>query len=172
MEFRPAKTLKFWPKTEARPEALGALDELNSLLGLVRSKSNDPSLRDIVLRIQNHLFAAGAEVAEPPGRESKPRIESAAIERLEKIQREIENALDLPDRFVIYGGTEISALLDLARAVARRAERAVLRAFEQEQVTRSNLPVYLNRLSDLLYILAREEDRKAGIQLAHPDYRM
>ncbi|MFC2172388.1 cob(I)yrinic acid a,c-diamide adenosyltransferase [Acidobacteriota bacterium] len=157
-------------KTGVTPEALGTIDELNACLGVVRASAEDEILKNRILRIQNYLFVAGAELATPRGNELKPRIEKQAIEDLERIQKELEAILELPAKFVIYGGTALSASLDLARAVARRAERAVLKTFEKEGTPNPNLPVFLNRLSDLLYILARNEDRKAGATPAHPDY--
>ncbi|HEX8994139.1 MAG TPA: cob(I)yrinic acid a,c-diamide adenosyltransferase, partial [Candidatus Paceibacterota bacterium] len=127
-------------------EALGMIDELNSLLGVCFAKAGG-DVADALRRVQEDLFVVQAQLA---GADKK--IEIVRVERLEKEIAEIETALTPPTSFVIAGATELSALLDYARAVARRAERSVVRA--HSSAATPELLKYLNRLSSLLYALA------------------
>ncbi len=137
-------------KLDPRVAALGDVDELNSLLGLAGGLD----------RVQNELFDLGADVAVPfAGHEDRLRITQAAIERLEE---EIDAAnATLPElkSFVLPGGSERAAQLFLARAVCRRAERTVLAVSDTSPLA----AVYLNRLSDLLFVLARAANAEAGV---------
>jgi cob(I)alamin adenosyltransferase len=137
-------------KLDPRVAALGDVDELNSLLGLAGGLD----------RVQNELFDVGADVAVPfAGHEDRLRITQAAIERLEE---EIDAAnATLPElkSFVLPGGSERAAQLFLARAVCRRAERTVLAVSDTSPLA----AVYLNRLSDLLFVLARAANAEAGV---------
>src|SRR6476469_5203520 len=135
-------------KTDPRVEAVGEVDELNSLLGWSRAVDGAPAA---LARIQNELFDLGADLATPL---------SAAGERL-RVSQELVDRLE---SFVLPGGTELAARLFLARAVCRRAERAVLRVDETSPL----VAVYLNRLSDLLFILARAANAPAGEILWKP----
>ena len=135
-------------KTAARVEAIGDVDELNSVLGWVLSFGNDSALR----RIQNELFDLGADLSVPFVRgDGKLRITQSSVERLEVECDEANAKLEPLKSFVLPGGSEYAARLFLTRAVCRRAERRVL-AVEQVNPL---VVVYLNRLSDLLFILAR-----------------
>jgi cob(I)alamin adenosyltransferase len=144
--------------------AFGAADELNSLIGWVLAASPDPRLE----RVQNELFDVGADLSVPftPG-DGKLRIEQAAIDRLEADCDEV-NA-DLPElrSFVLPGGTEEASRLHVARAACRRVERTVL-AVAQERPVNPLVPVYLNRLSDLLFILARAANAGGAEPLWRP----
>jgi cob(I)alamin adenosyltransferase len=136
------------PKTAARVEAIGDVDELNSTLGWSLALRDDATLR----RIQNELFDLGADLSVPfVVGDGKLRITQAAIDRLEAECDDVNATLEPLKSFVLPGGSEYAARLFLTRAVCRRAERRVL-AVEQVNPL---VAVYLNRLSDLLFILAR-----------------
>ena len=133
------------PKLDCRIAAFGAVDELNSHIGLALAAELPDELRDVLTRVQNELFDLGADLSVPFG---------AQISALEH-DCDRFNA-ELPDltSFVLPGGSEVAARLHVARAVCRRAEREALEAAEQIEINQLAL-VYLNRLSDLLFILAR-----------------
>jgi cob(I)alamin adenosyltransferase len=137
------------PKTDARVEAMGTVDELNSLIGWAIAIGDAPPQ---LVRIQNELFDLGADLSVPAGgRKPRLRVSQDAIERLEADCDAANAELEPLRSFVLPGGTELASRLFLARAVARRAERAVLRVDGAGPL----VAVYLNRLSDLLFILAR-----------------
>ena len=142
------------PKVDCRIAAFGAVDELNSHLGLVLSAQIPDGMRDVLTRVQNELFDLGADLSVPFGVTDRLRITDEQITLLEH-DCDRFNA-DLPDltSFVLPGGSEAAARLHVARAVCRRAEREALEAAEQMDINQLAL-VYLNRLSDLLFILAR-----------------
>ena len=142
------------PKVDCRIAAFGAVDELNSHLGLVLSAELPDGMREVLTRVQNELFDLGADLSVPFGVTDRLRISDEQITLLEH-DCDRFNA-DLPDltSFVLPGGSEAAARLHVARAVCRRAEREALEAAEQMDINQLAL-VYLNRLSDLLFILAR-----------------
>jgi cob(I)alamin adenosyltransferase len=153
------------PKSDARTEAYGAVDEAGSALGIARSlcgPGQDEIARDVV-RVQNELFVAGAELATAP--EAAERLEDGVSrvtdEMVDALDAEIDRYMDrvsLPPKFVIPGGTQLSAQLDLARAILRRAERRTV-ALRDEQGLDSDVVLrYLNRASDLIYAMARFAD--------------
>ncbi|WP_424699187.1 cob(I)yrinic acid a,c-diamide adenosyltransferase [Gaiella sp.] len=137
--------------------AYGAVDELNSLIGWVQVEAQDPRL----LRIQNELFDLGADLSVPAGVDGRLRVEQSMVDRLEQ-DCDRFNA-ELPDlrSFVLPGGTEAAARLHVARTICRRAERDVLRAAKEHELG-PLVAVYLNRLSDLLFVLARAANALAG----------
>jgi cob(I)alamin adenosyltransferase len=152
------------PKFSGRPEAYGSIDEAVSALGLCRAACEGGSeLFDDVLRIQNELFVAGAELATAPeaAERLKPgesRVTREMINRLESdIDRYMER-VDLPPKFVIPGGTELSARLDLARTAIRRAERRVSALKHEGELADDTVLIYLNRASDALFAMARFAD--------------
>ena len=130
------------------------MDEVNSLLGLVLAAALPDGIRPVVERIQNELFDVGADISVPFGVSDRLRVSQAQIDALEA-DCDLFNA-ELPElkSFVLPGGSEVAARLHVARAVCRRAERDVLEAAGRAEVNPLVL-VYLNRLSDLLFILAR-----------------
>src|SRR5439155_27125678 len=135
------------PKTDARVEAIGDVDELNSVLGWALAARADPTLE----RVQNELFDLGADLSVPfLEDEGRLRVTQEQIDRLERACDEANEALEPLKSFVLPGGNDAAARLFLARAICRRAER---RALAVEDVN-TLVPVYLNRLSDLLFILA------------------
>jgi cob(I)alamin adenosyltransferase len=137
------------PKTDPRVEAVGQVDELNSLLGWALAAEGAPEL---LVRIQNELFDLGADLATPDaGSRPRLRVSQEQVERLESECDTANAGLEPLKSFVLPGGSELAARLYVARAVSRRAERAVLRVEGVSPL----VGVYLNRLSDLLFILAR-----------------
>jgi cob(I)alamin adenosyltransferase len=149
------------PKLDARIAAFGAVDEVNSLIGLALARDVPPAFRPWLERVQNDLFDVGADLSVPVEVEGRLRTTQAQVDGLERLCDEL-NA-DLPElrSFVLPGGTEAAALLHVARATCRRAERAALAADAEHGVSRLAL-VYLNRLSDLLFIAARTANAAAG----------
>jgi cob(I)alamin adenosyltransferase len=141
-------------KVDCRIAAFGAVDELNSQLGVVLTTDIPGEMRDVLGRVQNELFDLGADLSVPFGVTDRLRITHEQIAALER-DCDRFNA-DLPDltSFVLPGGSEAAARIHVARAVCRRAEREALEAAEELEINQLAL-VYLNRLSDLLFILAR-----------------
>jgi cob(I)alamin adenosyltransferase len=142
------------PKVDCRIAAFGAVDELNSQLGVVLAAETPDDMRDVLTRVQNELFDLGADLSVPFGVTDRLRITHDQIAALER-DCDRFNA-DLPEltSFVLPGGSEVAARLHVARSVCRRAEREALEAAEELEINQLAL-VYLNRLSDLLFILAR-----------------
>ena len=152
------------PKHSPRPEAYGAIDEASSALGLARALISDSKLKQIILAIQEELFLIGAELASLPGETSKlkARISDAHTLRLEKLIGEYEGLVEMPQIFVPPGGTPGAGALDLARSITRRAERRVAKLFDEGGIKNPQLLSYCNRLSDLLFTLARYTEAKEG----------
>jgi cob(I)alamin adenosyltransferase len=151
-------------KSDGRPEAYGSLDEAASALGLARAAAeNDEELRRDILDVQTDLFIAGAELATAP--EAAGRLESGVskvtqemVDRLEPLIDGYMDRVELPPKFVIPGGTELSARLDVARTAIRRAERRVVELKELDQLADDAVLHYLNRVSDLVFAMARYAD--------------
>jgi cob(I)alamin adenosyltransferase len=138
-------------KLDPLVRAFGAVDELNSVVGWAQVEAGDPR----IARIQNELFDLGADLSVPYAEgDGKLRIEQAAIDRLEADCDEANEPLEELKSFVLPGGNEAAARLHIARALCRRVERDVRDAAQSRPVN-PLAPVYLNRLSDLLFILAR-----------------
>jgi cob(I)alamin adenosyltransferase len=150
-------------KLDPRIEAFGAVDELNSLIGLALAVKPCDAHRATLERIQNELFDVGADLSVPFDVPGRLRVEQAAIDRLEEECDGFNADLEPLRSFVLPGGTELAARLQLARAVCRRTERRTLAASEQVAVNPMVL-VYLNRLSDLLFILARAANADADVR--------
>jgi len=152
------------PKYAGRPEAYGSVDEAASALGLARAAAERESeLYVDILRVQNELFVAGAELATAPqaaGRleEGVSKVTSAMVERLESDIDRYMDRVDLPPQFVIAGGTTLSAHLDVARTAIRRAERRVVALKDADGLASTAVLRYLNRASDLAFAMARAAD--------------
>jgi cob(I)alamin adenosyltransferase len=146
------------PKDAPRVEAFGQVDELNAVIGLVLA--NCPACPESALlrAIQNDLFDVGADLCIPPSDQEEPgkclRVTAVQVERLEKAIDRLNDKLTPLNSFVLPGGMPAAAWLHLARTVCRRAERAVVTLMRTETVNAQVL-IYLNRLSDLLFVLAR-----------------
>jgi len=148
-------------KLDARIAAFGTTDELNSLIGVVLAGDCPAELRGPLGRVQNELFDVGADLCVPLEVEGRLRVEQAMIDQLEASCDAFNEDLEELKSFVLPGGTAASARLHVARTVCRRAERETLVASGEHDVN-PLVAVYLNRLSDLLFILARAANALAG----------
>ena len=152
------------PKHHLRPEAYGSIDEAGSALGLARAAADKRTeLYADILRVQNELFVAGAELATAPeaAERLEPGVSKTTAEMVGRLESDIDrymDRVDLPPKFVIPGGTELSARLDVARAAVRRAERRVAALKDAGELVDENVVTYLNRLSDALFAMARFAD--------------
>lgn len=152
------------PKFDGRPEAYGSLDEAASALGVARaSAERGGELWTDVLRLQNELFVAAAELATAPeaAHRLQPGVSQVTPEMAERLEEVIDRYMarvDLPPKFVIPGGTALSAQLDVARTAVRRAERRVSALAHAGELPDSSVLTYLNRLSDALFAMARFAD--------------
>jgi cob(I)alamin adenosyltransferase len=153
------------PKSDGRPEAYGTVDEAASALGLCRAACGpaDEEVHRDVLRIQTELFVAGAELATAPeaAHRLEPGVSKVTDEMVERLEQDIDRYMervDLPPKFVIPGGTELSARLDVARTAIRRAERRVVELKLAGDLPDDTVLTYLNRASDAVYAIARYTD--------------
>ncbi len=147
-------------KADLRVTSYGDVDELNSLLGLARVDLADTQMDQVLGSIQNELFIVGADLASPAGT-PVPRVEEGLVVALEQIIDGFMNDLEPLREFILPGGNRLGATLHLARTVARRAERTVTALAAQEEINPVALR-YLNRLSDLLFVLARVANKRSG----------
>jgi cob(I)alamin adenosyltransferase len=150
-------------KTDPRIVALGDLDEAQSAIGVVRAMAPKSSLGRELLDLQRGLYLAMAEVATPAGDlgRLKERLGAPEIEKLDRVIEVVRKSSRIERQFVIPGENPMSAGLDYARAVARRAERRVVDCVDAGQVSGAALLPWLNRLSDVLFVLARSVDKSA-----------
>jgi cob(I)alamin adenosyltransferase len=152
------------PKFSGRPEAYGSVDEAASALGAARAAAErDGELYRDILRLQNELFIAGAELATAPeaAERLQPGVSKVTGEMVERLESDIDRYMarvELPPKFVIPGGTDLSARLDVARAAVRRAERRVAELKDGGDLADDTVLTYLNRLSDAVYAMARFAD--------------
>lgn len=147
-------------KASLRVDAYGDVDELNSVMGLARAQLRDQGIDDALSVIQNDLFTLGADLASPADVEV-PRIDESFVKTLEDYSDHYLGEVEPLKEFILPGGSEAGATLHVARTVARRAERRVVELSEAEDLNAHTI-VYLNRLSDLLFILARVVNHRAG----------
>jgi cob(I)alamin adenosyltransferase len=145
------------PKYHRRPEAYGTVDEATSALGLARAHAADAAVKERILQWQRDLYVMMAELATPPEVYGKVdfKIRSEDVERLEEESASLKAQVEIGKEFIIPGATVTGAALDLARTIVRRGERLVVRMTHEGDVTNPNVVRYLNRLSDVLFILAR-----------------
>jgi cob(I)alamin adenosyltransferase len=148
-------------KLDARIGAYGATDELNAALGVVLAHGVDDRLRLVLERVQNELFDVGADLCVPVEVDGRLRVTQPMVDALEDDCDALNAPLAELRSFVLPGGTAAAAHLHVARTVCRRAERATLAASEEHPVSELAL-VYLNRLSDLLFIMARAANAGEG----------
>jgi len=151
------------PKDDPHTEACGAVDEAVSALGLARAQEDVAPRAERLLALQRELFTVGAELATGPGERDRlerhfPTVTAAMVEGLDAQLADLEARVAIPRAFVVPGGTPVAAAVDLARTLVRRAERRAVSlrragALENPEVLR-----YLNRLSDLLFVIAREAE--------------
>jgi cob(I)alamin adenosyltransferase len=155
-------------KASPRVEAYGELDEINSLLGVARAEISDAEIHELLGSIQNELFTAGADLASPKEIEA-PRIESGWVTRLEQILDHYNEQLPPLREFILPSGSKGAVLLHLARTVTRRAERRIVELSQQEDINEALL-AYMNRLSDLLFVLARVTNQRLGTPEEQADF--
>jgi cob(I)alamin adenosyltransferase len=153
------------PKDHLRVAAYGDVDETSAALGAVRASTGDRGLDRLVHGIQRDLLAIGAQLADPThkvvARRRKAAVTAASVRRLERAIDVRETRLPPLRAFVLAGGTPVAAALHVSRTVCRRAERSVVTLAREADVD-PRIVVYLNRLSDLLFVLARDENHRAG----------
>jgi cob(I)alamin adenosyltransferase len=151
-------------KADSRVDAYGDVDELNAWLGLARAAGLDPDLDQPLVRIQQDLFALGAQLADPGERIAervvKASLTDGDVGRLESLIDRLEAELPPLRRFILAGGAQAGAALHVARTVCRRAERRMVSLTPAPDAV---LIKYVNRLSDLLFVLARVANHRAGV---------
>jgi cob(I)alamin adenosyltransferase len=151
------------PKSDPHCEAYGTVDEAVAALGLARALTRIQKTKDILLGVQEDLFALAGELATPPEAherlaEKYPVITDKDVQRLEDFVNDLESAVKMPKEFVIAGDSPASAAIHLARTIIRRAERRVVSLQQEGQVPNQEVPKYLNRLADLLFTLSLYEE--------------
>ncbi len=151
------------PKYHIVTEAVGTLDEANSFLGLARASSKEKRVKRILLQVQKHLFVIGAElsVSKGTGRALKKAISDTDVNWLERLIDDLEEALALPPGFITFGEEKCSAQMDVSRTAVRKTERIVVRMSSEGLIENPCILKYLNRLSDLLFVLACFEEKNA-----------
>lgn len=147
------------PKDDAGPEAYGTVDEAVSLLGAARAGADDQTA-EALLAVQRQLFVVGAELATDPAKRHQlqdgvSRVDQTMVDGLEDRIDAVVAGHDMPSEFVVPGGDPVAAAIDVARSVVRRAERRAVTWQRQGDAGASKVVVYLNRLADYLYVLAR-----------------
>ena len=154
------------PKDDPRIEACGTVDELNAAIGVARAAGTAGDADVTLARVQSELFDVGAELSTPePKAHDLERIGDENISELERAIDRFEADLEPLKQFILPAGAEVSARLHFARTVCRRAERRVVSLRKQPGVNvREELLIYLNRLSDLLFVLARWVNQQAGVR--------
>jgi cob(I)alamin adenosyltransferase len=152
------------PKYAPRPETLGSLDEATSFLGFARALAASQRTKGIVIEVQRDLYLMMAELAFAPDIQQKRyHITAEHVARIERETDQLSAEVPLPPQFVLPGDTVAGGALDVARAVVRRAERLAVKLAHDGEIENEQVLAYLNRLSSLLFSLARFEDREAGV---------
>ena len=155
-------------KDSLRVDAYGEIDELNAVLGIVRSQAEDDEIKTIISIIQNDLFIIGADLASPMDILA-PRIKPDSVEKLERTIDKFLKELEPLKEFILPTGRGGGHYLHLARTVARRAERSIVKLKREEEIN-ENVLKYINRLSDLLFVMARIENKRSGFEEAFADF--
>lgn len=152
------------PKFDPRPDTYGTVDEATSALGLARALTHDERARDAIVQMQRDLYVLMAELATPAENLAAVgmRITAEHITRLEELEESLKRAVEIPEKFVIPGDSVDGAALDLARTVIRRAERMTVRLLHEKVIENGDVVRYLNRLSDVVFILARYLEAQQG----------
>ena len=161
-------------KNNPHTEAYGITDEAVSAMGLARAMTEDPRVKDVLRDLQRELFTIAAELATDPDKYDlfhqhfKPVTEEM-VENLEHTIDSLEEGVEMPKVFILPGGSPSSAAIDLARCIIRTSERRVVALHEASQLTNELIISYLNRLGDLLFVLARYQDRDLPLERATGD---
>ncbi|MEM2785358.1 MAG: cob(I)yrinic acid a,c-diamide adenosyltransferase [Candidatus Nitrosotenuis sp.] len=148
-------------KSDLRIMAYGAIDEANSCLGVVLAHKLDPDIRKLLTKIQNEMFVAGADLSDPNLDNKKNRVTDSMVSDIEKNIDGFEKELTPITNFILPGGDKVASYLHLARTITRRAETQFVKLGLHEQLN-PECQRYLNRLSDLLFVLARVVNKRAG----------
>ncbi|MDZ7723151.1 MAG: cob(I)yrinic acid a,c-diamide adenosyltransferase [candidate division KSB1 bacterium] len=158
-------------KYHVRPEAYGTLDEAGAFLGRARSVTSIPYICTTLRTLQNHLYLLNSELACPEDKRDqlKTIITNQQLGYLDTCITFIEDNIEMPMKFYLPGQSPVSADIDIARTIVRRAERRIVELDGEEPLENNYILPYLNRLSDLLFLLARYEEFKNGIDYAHPE---
>lgn len=148
------------PKWDPRPETFGTLDEATSALGLARALATEPAVREAVHDVQKDLYLLMAELATPAENYDRLgyRVTEEHVARVERQLEEFKGRVAIGNVFIIPGAAAPGAALDLARAIVRRGERAAAKLFHDGTIANAEVLRYLNRVSDLLFVLARVEE--------------
>ena len=149
-------------KSDQRIMSYGAVDELNSSLGIALSLELDPEIKDILIKLQNDLFIVGSDLANPNMSDKKIRTTPEMITFLEQKIDLLEPQLEPLTSFILPGGTLLASILHLSRTISRRAETHVIALLQNEEINK-DAAIYLNRLSDLMFILARAINPRKNI---------
>ena len=158
-------------KSDPRCEAYGAVDEAVSAMGLARALCVSPRVKEVVLKVQREMFTVGAELATDPVhyrdlRDKFSVVTAGMVKEIEELIDEVDAEIELPRAFVVPGASPGSGALDLARGLVRRGERRVVTLLQTQALVNIQVLRYLNRLSDLLFMLARLEDKGAPYELS------
>ena len=150
------------PKYDPRPETYGVLDEASSALGVARATTKNQKIKDIILSVQKDLLIMGAELSSVPEdiQNLARRIGEGDIKRLEQIIDELQKNITLKNEFIYPGETPVSAEIDVGRTIIRRAERKAASLKNEGLLLSAEINRYLNRLADMLFVLARYEEQK------------
>ena len=163
------RTMERVSKDSRRIEAYGTVDEVNALVGVVRPTGQD-DIDDHLRDVQNHLHIVQADFANPSPEEGDPQLAERHVEEIEAIIDEADEELDPLESFILPSGSEPGAKLHHARAVCRRAERRAVSLSAEEAGVNETAIVYLNRLSDALFTLARLVNKREGVREESPTY--
>lgn len=150
-------------KSDLRIIAYGAVDELNSTIGIILSFPLDSDINNILTQIQNHLFVVGADLANPNLNDTYTRVSTDMVTFLENNIDRLENELTPITYFILPGGDQVASRTHLARAICRRAETNIAVLSSPEQINKT-CQIYMNRLSDLLFVIARVINKRKKIK--------
>src|SRR5947209_3835993 len=152
-------------KYDPRPDTFGTVDEATSALGLARATTQDAKVKKIIFDIQNELYYLMAELATTAENYEKIgfRMTAEHVQRLEQIEETLKQEVEIPNKFIIPGDTLDGAALDMARTIIRRAERMAVKLLHDHIIENGEVVRYLNRLSDLVFILARYSEVKSSL---------
>ncbi len=152
------------PKYAVRPDAYGTVDEASAVLGLARAQVTSEPVRGLILSIQRDLYNLMADLATQPESATRPPwLQTERLHWLEQNTDALGAQVEMPRAFIVPGDSIGGATLDIARTVVRRAERLVARLYHEGELRDDTSLKYLNRLSSLLFVMARVEDRAAGV---------
>ncbi|MDQ2716722.1 MAG: cob(I)yrinic acid a,c-diamide adenosyltransferase [Chloroflexota bacterium] len=153
------------PKYDPRPDTFGTVDEATSALGMARALTQEQKVKDIIYSIQQDLYLLMGELATPPENYEKMglRVTLEHVQHLEQVEEALKREVEIPNKFIIPGDTLDGAALDVARTVIRRAERMTVKLLHDGVIQNGELVRYLNRLSDLVFILARYIEVKSSL---------